>query len=449
MHKAILFAIIVLLLSIGSVAAQNEDPLAGVDPSGQTVVYWHQWAGAQLEAINDLIARFNETNEWGITVEGVPQGLMGDINNLMSAGITTGNLPNLAASFQDTAQSYYLDGAVVPLDLYFDHPVWGFTEEEIENLNLDLININRIAGEPFNNQLLLWPIGVSANVMSINMEMLAEVGYDRPPQTLEELREIVCATPQLTRPDGQQVQGYPLRTSATDLLSFAASQGGYIFDEENDRYDFTNDGVITVLEFFKDIYDSGCAYIPDGPFISTDDMAFGLNPMGMGSSVGIPFINNNIRQSGSGIENWIMTTTPWSDDNRSLLVFLTSLIIVPSTPEEQLATWLFIKYMASNEAQIEWTERVNYQPYTISAAQGLSEEFIANVPQFGQVRDLFLDDSIRIISTPMVVSFNQVSGILAELIANVTAGGQDVLSAAQLAEAEANAIHEAAQASLR
>jgi hypothetical protein len=108
-----------------------------------------------------------------------------------------------------------------------------------------------------------------------------------------------------------------------------------------------------------------------------------------------------------------------------------------------------IKYMASNEAQIEWTERVNYQPYTISAAQGLSEEFIANVPQFGQVRDLFLDDSIRIINTPMVVSFNQVSGILAELVANVTAGGQDILSAAQLAEAEANAIHEAAQASLR
>ena len=139
-------------------------------------------------------------------------------------------------------------------------------------------------------------------------------------------------------------------------------------------YNFTNDSAVETLQFFQDLFNEGCAYIPDGPFVNTADFAFGLNPMAVGSSVGVPFIKSDIEESGSGIENWVNTTVPWSEDNQSLQVYMRSIGMIVASPEEQLATWLFIKHFASTASQITWTEYAQYQPYTFSGLEGLSDE---------------------------------------------------------------------------
>ena len=54
-----------------------------VDPSGQEVVFWHQHTREREEALNEIIAEFNETNEQGITVVAEYQGGYGDIFNKM------------------------------------------------------------------------------------------------------------------------------------------------------------------------------------------------------------------------------------------------------------------------------------------------------------------------------------------------------------------------------
>jgi sn-glycerol 3-phosphate transport system substrate-binding protein len=51
-----------------------EGAYAGVDPTGQTVVWWHQHSGSREEKLLALIAEFNESNEYGITVEAQNQG---------------------------------------------------------------------------------------------------------------------------------------------------------------------------------------------------------------------------------------------------------------------------------------------------------------------------------------------------------------------------------------
>jgi ABC-type cobalt transport system substrate-binding protein len=43
MKKILFVMVLVLMLSISFVQAQD-DMYAGVDPSGQTVVYWHQYS---------------------------------------------------------------------------------------------------------------------------------------------------------------------------------------------------------------------------------------------------------------------------------------------------------------------------------------------------------------------------------------------------------------------
>ncbi|MBZ0307808.1 MAG: hypothetical protein K8I82_17200, partial [Anaerolineae bacterium] len=119
----ILSLLLVLVIGLGAVSAQD---LSGVDPSGQTVVYWHQYNNdPQLATMNALIEEFNSTNEWGITVEGVAQGNYNDIRDLMNAAIISGELPNLVAGYQNDALSYYRDDAAVDISKYVNDATYG------------------------------------------------------------------------------------------------------------------------------------------------------------------------------------------------------------------------------------------------------------------------------------------------------------------------------------
>ncbi len=444
MRKLLFVLLMTLLLSVSLVSAQITDVEIPEElPEGITITYWHEWSEAQQATITEVINDFNENNPYGITVEEVPMGSSGPLQEQLSTGIVSGELPNLSgAVFITNAQGYYLDGVLVPLDAYYNHPTWGFTEEEQADLNQALLDINRVPGEPFNDQLLIWPTGMSANVLSVNMDMLNELGYENPPATLEEFRDIACAANELTGPNDGDVQGFPIRVDAFDLYSFIAANGGSIYDAEAGQYNFTSEPALEVMQFFQDLYSDGCAYIPDGPFVNTADFAFGLNPMAIGSSVGVPFINNDIASSGSGIETWVNTTVPWSEGNRTLQVYLRSIGMFVSSPEEQLASWLFLKHLASTETQVTWTEGVQYQPYTFSALENLSEEFLTDIPQFTDVRDMLLDENIQLWSVPSLLVQDQVNDVVEEMIVNILSGGADVAEAAAEAEEEANILLE-------
>jgi multiple sugar transport system substrate-binding protein len=452
MRNKVLFIVlmVIFVLSVTAVSAQGSiTPDDVVIPDalseGINIVYWHEWDGAQKEAIDQIIAAFNENNEYGISVSTVELGSVGPMREAVSAGIVSGELPNLVGGFANDAQSWWLDGVVVPLDPYINHETWGFSEEQQANLNLTVINANRIEGEPFNDVLLAWSIGFSGVTLSVNIGMLEALGFDGPPETLEQFREVACAAAEYTGPAGEDVQGFPIRTNPQDMHAFILSQGGSIWDEEAQQFDFTNDTVISTLEFFQQLVADGCAYIPETNFSNTADFAASLNPMAVGSTVGVPFIQrdaNAANQSGgTGVSNWVNTTTPWSEGNRTLVLNFRSVILMASTPEQQLATWLFLKHMASDEMQAIWTSTTLYQPYTVSGLENLSETWLDENPQFQNIRELLQDESVRTYGEPQLIGYFDATREFGNLIAAaLTNPDLDIAAAAATAEAAANSI---------
>ncbi len=441
MKRFMTLVVVIAALSITTTTAQMIE-IPDELPDGITIEYWHEWDGRQQEGIDAIIDAFNANNEWGITVEQVQLGSTGPLLDSLSAGIVSGELPNLVgAIFANNVQGFYLDGVVIPLDEYMNHPVWGFTDEEMADLNEGLVNVNRIGGEPFNNQLFAWPIGLSTVVMSVNLDMLADMGFDGAPTDLAAFREVACAAAELETDNGD-VQGFPIRIAAFDLFSFIRANGGVVFDETESRYVFTDDATIEVLQFFQDLFNDGCAYIPDGPYVNTADFAFGLNPMAVGSSVGVPFIQGDIEDSESGIENWINTTVPWSEDNRTLMLSARSLGLITASPEEQLATWLFIKHLSSTESQVIWTEHAQYQPFTYSGLEGVSTEFLDANPQFSSIREALLDPNINVWVPPIHLNTGDVTEAVEAMIVDITTGGVDIAEAAAIAEEAANEAFE-------
>jgi multiple sugar transport system substrate-binding protein/sn-glycerol 3-phosphate transport system substrate-binding protein len=433
MRKTVLLALL-LVLAFGVVAAQ--DDLSGVDPTGAHVVYWHQYNdGPQLETMTALIQEFNETNEWGITVEGLPQGSAGDIRELMTAAIVSGELPNLAAGFQNDAASYALDGVVVDLNAYYNDPTWGYSDEEKADLNQDILNVDVFNFEPFNGARLAWPNQTSALVFVVNLTMLETLGFDGPPETPEEFHDVACAAAEMIGPADQDIQGFPIPVDSSHFESFVASMGGVIFDGE--QYVFTSEPVLATFQLFQDLYDEGCAYIPEDRFGNTADFAQGLNPMATTSTAGLPFIINDFAAAGIDAD-WIVTTTPWTEGNRTLQVFVPSIIPIASTPEQQLATWLFIKFLATPENQVRWTSATSYFPMRLSADEQLAD-FEAENPYYAAADALLTDETINVYAGPQVISYGAVRGMVSEAIANVTANGMDVMEAATALNDAANA----------
>ncbi|MCK4976065.1 MAG: extracellular solute-binding protein, partial [Anaerolineales bacterium] len=167
--------------------AAPEDAWADVDPSGQTVVYWHQHSRSREEALNAMVEEFNATNEWGITVEAEFQGGYGDIFNKMLAVINTTDAPNLVVAYQNQSATYQLGEGMQDMTGMVNSPKWGLTEEEKKDFfkgfyGQDVFTI-------FGNQRLGFPPNRSMEVMYYNIEWLEELGYDAPPATPEEFKE--------------------------------------------------------------------------------------------------------------------------------------------------------------------------------------------------------------------------------------------------------------------
>jgi multiple sugar transport system substrate-binding protein/sn-glycerol 3-phosphate transport system substrate-binding protein len=97
-------------------APATEGPLAGVDPRGQTVVWWHQHSRHRLEWLDEVVPEFNATNECGITLVHENQGGYNDIRDKMNAGIATGELPGLVVGYQNDEAFYALAGGLADMN---------------------------------------------------------------------------------------------------------------------------------------------------------------------------------------------------------------------------------------------------------------------------------------------------------------------------------------------
>ncbi len=459
MRKMTWFVLVMLLaLGVGSVAAQDPTPtplppvafsapaqtfagesdnLAGVDPSGQTVTYWHQYnSPSQLAIITGLVDAFNSSNAYGITVNAVPMGSYNDIRTAMNNAIISGELPNLVAGYPNDALSYALDDAVVDLSPYYSDAQWGLSDDTLADLNqvaLDAWVFDEAGRLGVPNQM-------SGQVIFTNSAMMQELGFSADsPRTLDEFAAAACAaaTSGLTGADGGAVQGFPIVTDSSQFESLLAGIGGSIWIDG--QWNFTSDESLRVLQVFKDLYDQGCAYIPAERFGNTADWARGLNPFAFSSSAGIAPTMNTMRDAGNVVTDWRVIAAPSSaeGDKPTLQLFTPGIMVIAGTPEQQLASWIFLRYFSTPEIQAQWSQQLSLFPLSKSAA-GLLDMSKLN-PQFAVVVEQFANDELNVYVSPQNLSYGTVRDIVAAGLADITSGGMDVAEVAQRMTDDANA----------
>ncbi|MCK4900543.1 MAG: extracellular solute-binding protein, partial [Anaerolineales bacterium] len=412
--------------------AAPEDAWADVDPSGQTVVYWHQHSRSREEALNAMVEEFNATNEWGITVEAEFQGGYGDIFNKMLAVINTTDAPNLVVAYQNQSATYQLGEGMQDMTGMVNSPKWGLTEEEKKDFfkgfyGQDVFTI-------FGNQRLGFPPNRSMEVMYYNIEWLEELGYDAPPATPEEFKEMACKAVEqpFSKATAEGSIGYELSIDASRFASWTFAQGGDVFDYGTSQYSYNNDSAVAAMEFLQDLFNSGCATIVVERYGDQTDFGAGKQLFTVGSSSGLPFYQTAVDE-GAQFE-WSVAPIPYTTDQPVQNIYGASVSIPNTTPEGELAAWLFIKYLTSPDQQAKWVRASNYFPVRLSVAAELDDYFAEN-PAYKVAYDMLPYGKFE----PPVPGYDFVRDIAEEAMAAI-ADGADVKSTLDALNEEANEI---------
>jgi multiple sugar transport system substrate-binding protein/sn-glycerol 3-phosphate transport system substrate-binding protein len=355
------------------------DPWADVVPAKE-IVWWHQHTGTEREAaIEKIISDFNATNEYGITVTAEYAGGYGDIFNKMLPILNTPDVPDVVVGYQNQVATYQLADAMFDMNELMDHPVYGMSKEEQEDFfpaffAQDVLSL-------FDNQRLGLAPNRSMEVLYYNMDWLKELGYDAPPTTPAEFKEMACAaaaTPFSGATEGAaSPTGYQLSIDTSRFASWTFAFGGDIFDYETNQFTLNSDAAVEAWTFIQGLFADGCARLVTEAYGDQTDFGNGTLLFTVGSSSGLPYYGNAVEADGTPFE-WSVAAIPHTTPDPVMNIYGASVSIPKSTPERELAAWEFVKYYTSAPVNALWAKASGYFPVKASIADEVAAEFAGN-----------------------------------------------------------------------
>ena len=155
----------------------TDGPLAGINPQGVTIDWWHQHSREREEQLLVMVDDFNATNPYSIIVEGEYAGGYSEIYDRVIQGLHgSGPLPNAVAGYPNQLAEYARYGAVRFLDDYLDDPEVGIPDTT--DFFPGVLEYYRLA--QYGHQLAGLQPGRSIEVMYYNADLLAAAGLSVP-----------------------------------------------------------------------------------------------------------------------------------------------------------------------------------------------------------------------------------------------------------------------------
>ena len=330
--------------------------------------FWYVWdLDEPGEGFNAIVEKFNQGNEWGITVNPVDRGLTLDPMDTIQAAFQEGVVPDVMISDAIYLAGWYEAGLTADLNPFMNDPAVGFTDVIYINYYSDILD-TFILDEGVRPGL---PFTQTIQVLYYNQTWAKELGFSSPPETVKELKEQACAaSAEVQQRNGNSKDlagGILMYPEAANITSWIYAYDGLIMEPGEEVYQFSSpEGKEVALDWI-DIYHNGCGFIISGyPNPIAREIEFEkFNQrdalMMMSSSQNIDQISMHANQTGRA-DNWKMLPFIGPDGSKAVTASIQAGVLFNTTPEKELAAWLFLKYLTSPEIQAEWVQYSGLYP---------------------------------------------------------------------------------------
>ncbi|MEJ5309891.1 MAG: extracellular solute-binding protein [Anaerolineae bacterium] len=399
----------------------SSGPLAGIDPRGQTVIWWHPYSGAREADLQALVADFNVTNACGITVVAENQGTA--LREKMRAAFATGELPGLVVGDQYDKAFYTLANALADLNVYIADETWGLSRKAREDFVGTLL-------EASDEQHLGFPLTRTVDVLFYNQTWLEELRFSAPPTGTAAFKEMACAAAK-----AKGATGFVFDDAASAIVVWTEAMGGTILNTNRNGYSFNHKAVIDAVTFLKELHNAGCANFP-GAESPAVHFAARRALFVQGSSADIRAFKLAM-DAAENDDAWGVIAVPRTDAKPASLISGTDLMIPATNPETQLAAWAFLKWFTEPEQQAGWIRAAEELPVRSDTAAALDVK--ALMPQWGQAFDLLSSG----VSEPALVSYPTPREAVTKALARILQG-DDIRDTLSLLHFEANELQKKA-----
>jgi len=344
-------------------------------------------AGPLADKVESLTQRFNDTHP-GIEVTPVFAGGYNDTLVKSQAGILAGSPPDIAVLLSTDLFTLRAQDAIIPLDDFINGDADG-------QAYIDDFLPAFMANSKTNGQIWSIPFQRSTPVLFYNKDAFREVGLDpeSPPQNWDELVADGQKLKQVAADGTVKRWGLEVPFSGGFIWNFEAfiyQTGGdgpnevKIVSDDGTEVDFTNQHVLTALNFFKDL-STFYKIMPNGNIgfgaVPTDFLA-GTVGMIYHSTGSLTFILSNATfdVGVAPMPGLSRFGTPTGGGN---------FYIFKGIPQDhQQAAWTFIRWMTAPEQVAEWSLAGGYVASNGSSYQtDLLSNFTATRPEYLVARD--------------------------------------------------------------
>ena len=355
------------------------------------VEFWHAMGTQNQALIAKIIDNFErEYAALGYNIT-VTQQSLGDYKTLrdsITSNIAAGEQPTIAQTYPDHVALYIAGKAMQELDSYAEHATWGLSAAE----QAQYIDGFFAEGKIYDAAGTLYslPFNKSTEVMFYNKTIFAKYGWEVP-QTWDEVVAICAEFAETTeyqnfKNAGKQVAGFSYDSEANLFITFTQQWGGEYTGYENSNGAgvkvgdkgyilFNNDKSKAAIKFYYENFQKGYMVTTThfGTNYSSDAFKAGQCIMTLGSSAGASY---NVPTDGS-FEVGVAPYPQYDMNNPQVIQQGTNVSLFKcADPQEELAGWLFLKYLTNQESAMIWVtgcdEYTNIKGEVVEGTNGTS-----------------------------------------------------------------------------
>jgi multiple sugar transport system substrate-binding protein len=337
-------------------------------PNGAAIQVWYPWYGVEANLFQAQVDEFNQTNQWNIKVQAASQSDYNELFHNVESSLSTGSNPQLAIGLPEYESLWNTTGSVIDLTDYVSDSKYGLSAGDIKDIPSVFWNQDEV-----NGQRLGIPAERSARFLLYNESWARDLGFDAAPLTSDDFRKQACAAHLSMLKDNIRTNdatgGWLVDTQALTALSWLKAFGGGVV--EGNSYRFLTPENISAFTFVKQLYDDGCAWTTTDPSTVYDSFA---NRKALFSTASLEELSDQMRAfaAANNSDEWSVLAFPGSSGS-GLYVYGSSYIVLKSTPQQQLAAWLFVRWMLSPENQAKWVEALGMFPLRASSLDLLTD----------------------------------------------------------------------------
>jgi ABC-type glycerol-3-phosphate transport system substrate-binding protein len=350
---------------------------------GALIRFWHPWSGSLGQVIERLVQEFNLTNSWGILVTAVPFPGYDALEQSLETSFQTSATPQVTLGYLHQLLAWDKNHNLLDLQPYVNDPQWGLTATEKADFyplfwDQDVLDGRRLGIPAFRSgQLLLY-----------NQSWAKELGFEQPPADPDQFMQQACAASSANQsdklPDNDATGGWIISTDYAVMLGWIYAFGGEVLKSpepglSQSVYQFDTPQNADTFTFLRAAYQNSCAWLPEGGYLE-NQFARRLGLFASASVLDLTYQEEAFRTA-KNQDKWTVLAFPSPELRPAFDVFGPSYILLPASAQQQLAAWLFIRWLAAPQQHARLVEASGALPVRQTALDYL-KTYSGNHPQW-------------------------------------------------------------------